>query len=72
MSLSPPNPYWEVMTLLVGEAAQKSQVSRWRIRAMWEAHSNFNKTIMERIRCILDYKKFSMEVWMGLLKGVLK
>nr|GEX00481.1 hypothetical protein [Tanacetum cinerariifolium] len=69
MSLSPPNPYWEVMTLLVREAAQKSQVSRWRIRAMWEAHSNFNKTITKRMRCILDCKKFSMEVWMGLLKG---
>ena len=39
---SPPNPNWEVVTPLVGEAPQESQVPRWRIRAMWELASILN------------------------------
>ncbi|GKD10407.1 hypothetical protein Tco_1190092, partial [Tanacetum coccineum] len=30
--LSPPNMYWEVVTLMVGEGAKELQLSRWRIR----------------------------------------
>nr|GEU48251.1 hypothetical protein [Tanacetum cinerariifolium] len=57
---SPPNPYWEVLTPLVGEAPQESQVPRWRIRAMWELASILN--FLNVFRPLLNIKvEFSVE-----------